>query len=202
MNDKASAPPPFWQQLPRVFTYPLHADAIVKIIVFALVVAITTNAGFFAWLISRLVWLGNLLVIPASLVAITAMRDSRPHYQSPSVYQQVGGFNASDGRPVTNIYPYDADGRLLHGVLLYDQDGQPIEVFAQAQNQGISTEVVPDVNGAAILNAYPYDQRAVGYGDQGTSTPAGQPPAVVVPRQSTTTTTEALGPPTTLSGAG
>jgi TolA-binding protein len=30
------APPPFWQQLPRVFTYPAHGDALVKIFAYAI----------------------------------------------------------------------------------------------------------------------------------------------------------------------
>jgi hypothetical protein len=154
---------------------------------------------------SRLVWLGNLLVVPAALFAITAMRDAHPGYRSPSVYEVRSGFNAPDGTSVTNIYPYDADGQLLHGVLLYDQDGRPIDLRDQAESQGLQSQVAPDVNGAPIGNAYPYDQRAQSYGDQGTATPTGQPPAVVVPRQSTTDTTEASSPTTAappVSGAG
>ncbi|MCU1485890.1 MAG: hypothetical protein JWN67_2636 [Actinomycetia bacterium] len=152
---------------------------------------------------SRLVWLGNLLVVPAALFAITAMREAHPGYRSPSVYEVRSGFNAPDGTPVTNLFPYGADGQLLHGVLLYDQNGVPIDLRDQAAGQGIQTQVTPDANGAPIANAYPYEQHRPSYGDQGTST--GQAPAIVVPRQATTATTEASSPTTAappFSGAG
>src|SRR5689334_21530748 len=31
----SAAPPPFWQQLPKIFTYPANGDALVKIAAFA-----------------------------------------------------------------------------------------------------------------------------------------------------------------------
>jgi hypothetical protein len=57
VNSTKSAPPPFWQQLPRVFTYPMHGDAMVKIVAFALFVAITSHIGFLAYILSRIAWL-------------------------------------------------------------------------------------------------------------------------------------------------
>ena len=53
-------PPPFWRQLPRVFTYPAHGDALVKIAAFALAAGIAEAWLMFGGLISRLVWLGFL----------------------------------------------------------------------------------------------------------------------------------------------
>jgi hypothetical protein len=34
----------------------------------------------------------------------------------------------ANGRPVANVYPYDAQGRPLTGVQLFDQDGKPLSV--------------------------------------------------------------------------
>ena len=72
VNSSKSAPPPFWQQLPRVFTYPMHGDAIVKIVAFALFVALTSHIGFFAWILSRIAWLAGVigLVLAGSLVLL------------------------------------------------------------------------------------------------------------------------------------
>src|SRR5258706_9255775 len=54
-----SGPPPFWHQLPQVFKYPAHMDALVKIVCFAVAASVVT---FFpvGILLSRLVWLAFL----------------------------------------------------------------------------------------------------------------------------------------------
>lgn len=44
----------------------------------------------------------------------------------------AGTWLSSKGRPVTNIYAYDAQGRRMAGVQLFDQDGRPLEVAGQA----------------------------------------------------------------------
>lgn len=49
------------------------------------------------------------------------------YYDSTGTQFYPGGPGyASDGRPITNVYPYGLDGQPLEGVLLYDQDGIPI----------------------------------------------------------------------------
>jgi hypothetical protein len=54
----------------------------------------------------------------------------RSAVQQAPVTRQDGLY--ADGRPVSQIFPYDAKGRPLVGVQLYDQDGQPIVVSGQA----------------------------------------------------------------------
>ena len=54
------APPPFWQQLPQVFKYPAHTDALVKIFSFAIGVFIVETFFPMGTLLGRLVWLAFL----------------------------------------------------------------------------------------------------------------------------------------------
>ncbi|WP_171094820.1 hypothetical protein [Usitatibacter rugosus] len=94
MSTSKSAPPPFWQQLPRVFTYPMHGDAMVKIVVFALFVAITSHIGFLAYILSRLAWLAFMAycfrilertarghLVPGDYVDDRTNKDRRPLMQ-------------------------------------------------------------------------------------------------------------------------
>ena len=50
------APPPFWQQLPRVFTYPAHGDAIIKIAVFAIAAGVVKTFAMFGSIFALLMW--------------------------------------------------------------------------------------------------------------------------------------------------
>ena len=52
----AEAPPPFWQQLPRVFTYPAHGDALVKIALFAVAAGVVKTFAMFGSIISLVAW--------------------------------------------------------------------------------------------------------------------------------------------------
>ncbi|TQL69326.1 hypothetical protein FB381_3231 [Nocardioides albertanoniae] len=54
-----------------------------------------------------------------------------------------GAGTYSDGRWVTNIYPYDASGKPLTGVQLFDQDGKPIDLAAQPDCGSADTEPLP-----------------------------------------------------------
>jgi hypothetical protein len=55
-----AAPPPFWKQLPQVFTYPAHIDALVKIVAYAIGIAIAVNFLPLGWLWAILMWLAFL----------------------------------------------------------------------------------------------------------------------------------------------
>jgi len=94
VSTNKSAPPPFWQQLPRVFTYPMHGDAMVKIVVFALVVAICAAAGFLARIVGFFVWMAFLAycfrtlertarghLVPGDYVDDRTNKDRRPLMQ-------------------------------------------------------------------------------------------------------------------------
>jgi len=110
-----------------------------------------------------------------------------------------------DGQSITNLWAYDADGRLLDPVLLYDQAGRPIDNLCptfDAQGRRLSTEYRRDINGAAVINAFPRRQSAFvrlepplsrpGFTEPDPTVPVG-PPAVVVPRLAPPT---AAAPPT------
>src|SRR6187549_3329622 len=94
VNSSKSGPPPFWQQLPRVFTYPMHGDAMVKIVAFALFVAITSHIGFLAYILSRIACLAFMAycfrilertarghLVPGDYVDDRTNKDSRPLMQ-------------------------------------------------------------------------------------------------------------------------
>ena len=94
VSTNKSAPPPFWQQLPRVFTYPMHGDAMVKNVVFALVVAICAAAGFLARIVGFFVWMAFLAycfrtlertarghLVPGDYVDDRTNKDRRPLMQ-------------------------------------------------------------------------------------------------------------------------
>jgi hypothetical protein len=128
------------------------------------------------------------------------MHDHRAGVRS-AILEPAPGLNATDGVPLTNIFPYDADGQLLHGVLLYDQRGRPIDLYDQAARAGIQSGVPVDANGGPVTNGYPLEQRQLGYADSAPGPQPGEPPAVVVPRQSTATTSPTTTA-TAFNGAG
>jgi hypothetical protein len=126
---------------------------------------------------SRLVWLANLAIVPLALVAVVAMGDGRSDFGEPSTtYIRSTGYVATDGTPLTNIYPYDAQGRLLDGVLLYDERGMPIDLRQQSSDAGVRTDVPLGADGQPITNSFPYRQEPLGTG--GTAVP---PPGVSIP---------------------
>lgn len=54
------APPPFWQQLPQVFMYPAHGDALVKIVIYAVAAAIAISFLPLGGIFAALIWLAFL----------------------------------------------------------------------------------------------------------------------------------------------
>jgi hypothetical protein len=66
----------------------------------------------------------------------------------------------SDGREISNIYPYDAKGRPLKGVHLYDQDGVPL-VATHQDDPELESRLPLDSAGDAIANRYPREQYRV-----------------------------------------
>ncbi|MDQ4113072.1 MAG: hypothetical protein M3306_18550 [Actinomycetota bacterium] len=57
--------------------------------------------------------------------------------------EQAGVY--SDGKWVSNIYPYDASGKPLTGVQLFDQEGKPIDVVTQPDCTSTSAAPLPPV---------------------------------------------------------
>ena len=136
------------------------------------------------------------------LAAIAAVRPES--WAAPDAYADGGDAKvlaarggqvlwATDGRPITNIYPYDSDGNLLHNVLLYDQDGVPITNTADVDDEGSLTAQAPlDANGTPVDHAYPLQRHRCVWTQNGGLIPFGDPlppPAVVVPRLAEPTAT-------------
>ncbi len=56
----SAGPPPFWAQLPMVFKYPAHGDALVKIAAFTIALVVADRFLPLAWLWMALIWLAFL----------------------------------------------------------------------------------------------------------------------------------------------
>jgi hypothetical protein len=66
----------------------------------------------------------------------------------------------SDGREISNIFPYDAKGKPFKGVQLYDQDGVPL-VATHDDNPELESRLPLDAAGNAVANRYPREQYQV-----------------------------------------
>lgn len=91
-----AAPPPFWHQLPKVFTYPAHADALIKIFAFALGAAIAESFLPLGWLWSALIWLAFLAYCFGILE-----RTARGHLVAAEVY--MNDRVNRDDRPILQV---------------------------------------------------------------------------------------------------
>ncbi len=90
------APPPFWQQLPQVFKYPAHTDALVKIFSFAIAVFLVERFFPMSFLISRLVWLAFLAYCFGILE-----RTARGHLVAAEVF--MNDRTNKDYRPILQV---------------------------------------------------------------------------------------------------
>lgn len=71
-------------------------------------------------------------------------------YGAP-IDEQAGIY--SDGRWISNIYPYDASGKPLTGVQLFDQEGKPIDVVAQPDCASTPAAPLPPLTGDELDTA-------------------------------------------------
>ncbi len=133
--------------------------------------------------LAALTIIGNVAVLVALLLVAGHERSMRARYDPYDVRNHVAmawpvGL-ASDGRPVTNIYPYAADGTPLDGVLLYDQDGQPIRLQERPQPAAEYGYPVPP-RVTESRDGFPYDEPIF---DPNTGERIGtrQRPVVIVP---------------------
>lgn len=91
------APPPFWQQLPQVFKYPAHMDALVKIFCFALgVFVVETFFGALGFILGRLLWLAFLAYCFGILE-----RTARGHLVAAEVF--MNDRHDKDRRPIKQV---------------------------------------------------------------------------------------------------
>ncbi|MGZ5061723.1 MAG: tetratricopeptide repeat protein [Usitatibacter sp.] len=92
----ARAPPPFWQQLPQVFKYPAHADALVKIFAFSIAVYIAEAFLPMGFIFGRLAWLAFLAYCFGILE-----RTARGHLTAAEVF--INDRTDRDYRPILQV---------------------------------------------------------------------------------------------------
>jgi hypothetical protein len=90
------APPPFWQQLPRVFTYPAHGDALVRIFAYAIAAYVARRFLPFGPILSGLVWLAFFAYCFGILE-----RTARGHLVAAEVF--VNERTDKDRRPILQV---------------------------------------------------------------------------------------------------
>jgi hypothetical protein len=90
------APPPFWQQLPRVFTYPAHGDALVKIFAYAIAAYVAQRFLPFGGIFGALVWLAFFAYCFGILE-----RTARGHLVAAEVF--VNERTDRDRRPILQV---------------------------------------------------------------------------------------------------
>ena len=94
------APPPFWQQLPRVFTYPAHGDALIKIAVFAIAAGVVKTFAMFGSIFALLMWFAVWLGFLKYCFGILE-RTARGHLNPAEIYINEG--TGSDRRPLKQL---------------------------------------------------------------------------------------------------
>ncbi|HET9556553.1 MAG TPA: hypothetical protein VFS70_05385 [Actinomycetota bacterium] len=84
--------------------------------------------------------------------------DYRPEYVT-SYSGPLDGLR-SDGKEISNIFPFDADGKPLRDVYLIDQDGDPVAAN-NYDNPQLETERPLDRDGGEVVNRYPQVEHEV-----------------------------------------
>ncbi len=137
--------------------------------------------------LAPLVLLGNVLAAVLVLPMLANLSDGGEVIYSSASDDSQPGLNR-DGRPVTNVFAYDAQGRPLRDVQLYDQTGQPLAVDPGVattwDETGGTIAPVPasDVYGRQLFNVYPLAQQAQGLLDDGSGVVSAPPtPTLPVP---------------------
>jgi hypothetical protein len=90
------APPPFWQQLPQVFKYPAHGDALVKIFAYAIAAYVAQRFLPFGFILGTLVWLAFLAYCFGILE-----RTARGHLVAAEVF--INERTDKDRRPILQV---------------------------------------------------------------------------------------------------
>lgn len=111
----------------------------------------------------------NALAIASAVLLLTDIDDiERAGQYDTVIYDSLppsNGLTAADGRPITNIHPFDASGQPLDDVRLYDQSGRPIEILDPVDGR-LRSEVTPGADGLPVPNLYPLDQYTTDWSDQ------------------------------------
>jgi hypothetical protein len=157
----------------------------------------------------------TIVGVIGALLVIGAVSSGRQYiYVDNTGYGPTGVLSRGDGRPVTNIWAYDAEGNPVD-VFLFDQDGRPLDDvgadgYDERTGDQLHSFVRTDGDGRPIPNLYPREQRRVRYDDRGyPSERKDQPPALVTPQlepettsTTTSTSTSTTAPTSTTTSAG
>jgi len=159
----------------------------VLLLVIALPISIAIGRGTHRGGARLLILVGNILAVVMMVPAVMALRGTT-YFETDQVAPQEGLFY--NGRPITNIYPYDAQGHPLDHVRLFDSDGQPLTplpnmTVLDGTGQGGVAFATPTVAAATVFpdeqrNDFPQPNVVTVYSDNGTPTTA------VLPRPSFT----------------
>ncbi len=152
---------------------------LVHVLVLVALVAASARVGRSRWSRPwqrRSVLAGNVLAVLALPAVLGALAAPQVTYVEPSGVEQVPPATGLylDGRPVSNLHPYDAQGQPLTGVQLLDDYGRPVQVAEENRldwSDGTSRPFLPvvDVEGRMRWNAYPLV--AAGAGARGAPPP-------------------------------
>ena len=119
-----------------------------------------TGAGRVVVLLLNLLALAVAPVVATSLV--TPAKVASWYDEGAASARPADGVLSIDGRPVGNVYPYDAQGRPLVGVQLVDQDGRRLPVgqdFFDEQT-GTASSRSPWRNGRTpVFSTFPLPER-------------------------------------------
>ncbi|MBW8749814.1 MAG: hypothetical protein JF565_00100 [Propionibacteriales bacterium] len=118
-----------------------------------------TAAGWRLLLLSLNVF--AVVMVPVVLQGLQHGRDQAQAYAQPSAASATG--LQLNGRPVRNIYPYDAQGNPLTGIQLLDRRGRPLVVDNGLDVQEESSmRLLPWLNGRiGQLNVFPLPEQAL-----------------------------------------
>lgn len=143
-----------------------------------------------------LVIAGNVLAAVMVVPTFASLGTQTYYAYAPAAQSAFPAGLVDNGRPISNIYPYDEQGRPLENVRLYDDAGQPLVVGDMSKEMGGGTVVYGAVDGAPVpaATAYPLDGASpsnefpqpattIVYGPDGAPTTASvpQPNIVVAP---------------------
>jgi hypothetical protein len=103
----------------------------------------------------------------------------RPEYAT-SYSQPLPGLR-SDGKEISNVFPFDADGKPLRDVYLVDQDGDPVvATHEEEEDPLLESQQLVDRDGNVVANRYPQVQQrldpATGLREPAPTPPFRRPP--------------------------
>jgi hypothetical protein len=153
----------------------------------ALVVSVQWGRGRWqarAWVRYAVIGFNVLLVLCVPIVLIATSSAVNSEVANAANAEQAGpiGGIVDNGKPVSNIFAYDANGNPLSGVQLFDQDGKPLSAVSSpsatrvsevGDDLGRTSYLVPSLSvpGRIGWNVYPLDHvSARDLGDNGLPT--------------------------------